>query len=63
MLNIIFQDALFLTAVFNSCLNPLVYGGFYFKALTRRSFGKNPSCRGASLRPGRVSRAEAETKL
>jgi len=25
------QDALFLTAVFNSCLNPLVYGGFYFR--------------------------------
>ena len=25
------QDALFLTAVFNSCIDPLVYGGFYFK--------------------------------
>jgi len=47
------QDALFLTAVFNSCLNPLVYGGFYFKALTRRSFAKNKSAqswKGASFR-------------
>ena len=25
------QDVLFLTAVFNSCINPLVYGGFYFR--------------------------------
>ena len=25
------QDVLFLTAVFNSCVDPLVYGGFYFK--------------------------------
>lgn len=32
------QDALFLTAVFNSCINPLVYGGFYFRAL-RKSRG------------------------
>ena len=30
------QDALFLTAVFNSCINPIVYGGFYFTALKRR---------------------------
>lgn len=28
------QDALFLTAVFNSCIDPLVYGGFYFKVRT-----------------------------
>jgi gonadotropin-releasing hormone receptor len=27
------QDALFLTAVFNSCIDPLVYGGFYFKVI------------------------------
>ena len=27
------QDALFLTAVFNSCINPLVYGGFYFRSV------------------------------
>ncbi len=25
------QDILFLTAVLNSCINPFVYGGFYFK--------------------------------
>ena len=29
------QDALFLTAVFNSCINPLVYGGFYIKSLRK----------------------------
>ena len=27
----IVQDILFLTAVLNSCINPFVYGGFYFK--------------------------------
>ena len=58
-----FQDALFLTAVFNSCLNPLVYGGFYFKALTRRSFGKSTSWRGASFRPDRANRNNIESKL
>jgi hypothetical protein len=57
------QDALFLTAVFNSCLNPLVYGGFYFKALTRRSFGKTASWKGASYKPVNRHRAEAESKL
>ena len=31
------QDALFLTAVFNSCINPLVYGGFYFRYVLCRS--------------------------
>lgn len=29
------QDCLFLTAVFNSCLNPVVYGGFYLKAMRK----------------------------
>ena len=29
------QDALFLTAVLNSCINPLVYGGFYIKSLRK----------------------------
>jgi len=29
----IVQDGLFFTAVFNSCINPLVYGSFYFKSL------------------------------
>ena len=58
-----FQDALFLTAVFNSCLNPLVYGGFYFKALTRRSFGKSASWRGESVKPDRRNRNNIETKL
>ena len=34
------QDALFLTAVLNSCINPLVYGGFYIKSLRKnRSSG------------------------
>ena len=27
----IVQDILFLLAYLNSCLNPIVYGGFYFK--------------------------------
>ena len=31
------QDALFLTAVFNSCINPVVYGGFYFRSFTKRT--------------------------
>ena len=34
-INPILQDALFLTAVFNSCINPLVYGSFYFKSLRK----------------------------
>ena len=39
------QDALFLTAVLNSCINPLVYGGFYIKSLRRNqpSGGQNYS--------------------
>ena len=32
-INPILQDALFLTAVLNSCINPLVYGSFYIKRL------------------------------
>merc|ERR1712020_651158 len=32
-INPILQDALFLTAVLNSCINPLVYGSFYIKKL------------------------------
>lgn len=35
----IVQDALFLTAVLNSCINPFVYGGFYFKTLTAANNG------------------------
>jgi hypothetical protein len=45
----IVQDALFLTAVLNSCINPFVYGGFYFRtqssaqrqSLLRRQFSQS----------------------
>ena len=40
----IVQDILFLLAYLNSCLNPIVYGGFYFK-----NFRKNSSLIGLVL--------------
>ncbi|QQP34575.1 Putative gonadotropin-releasing hormone receptor [Caligus rogercresseyi] len=31
------QDVLFLTAVLNSCINPLVYGSFYLRIFNRKN--------------------------
>ena len=51
----IVQDILFLTAVLNSCINPFVYGGFYFK-----NFRKQMSERQARIIPSSVRTARRQ---
>ena len=45
------QDALFLTAVFNSCINPVVYGGFYFRALTKKTIQRSRNSKTLHISP------------
>ena len=59
------QDALFLTAVLNSCINPFVYGGFYIRKFTRRgaSLRRQYSQKFSSVRANMKSKGSNENCL